>query len=47
VWAVLCAYVLGYVRGVFVFFAGFKQDSPGFLGTLVAVPDSTNSRIIC
>jgi hypothetical protein len=24
----------------FVFFAGFKQDSPGFLGTLVAVPDS-------
>jgi hypothetical protein len=22
-----------------LFFAGFKQDSPGFLGTLRAVPD--------
>jgi hypothetical protein len=27
-WAVLCAYVLCYVRGVFAFFAGFKQDPP-------------------
>jgi hypothetical protein len=25
----------------FVFFAGFKRDSSGFLGTLVAVPDSS------
>jgi hypothetical protein len=24
-----------------LFFAGFKQDSPGFLGTLRAVPDSS------
>jgi hypothetical protein len=25
-----------------LFFAGFKQDSPGFLGTLRAVPDSSS-----
>jgi hypothetical protein len=24
----------------FLFFAGFKQDSPGFLGTLRTVPDN-------
>jgi hypothetical protein len=24
----------------FLFFSGFKQDSPGFLGTLRAVPDN-------
>jgi hypothetical protein len=29
----------------FVFFAGFKQDSPGFLGTLVDVPDKKGVKI--
>jgi hypothetical protein len=28
----------------FLFFAGFKQDSPGFLGTLRAVPDTSKAR---
>jgi hypothetical protein len=27
-----------------LFFAGFKQDSPGFLGTLRAVPDRTHGK---
>jgi hypothetical protein len=29
-----------------VFFSGFKQDSPGFLGTLVAVPDNISQTLI-
>jgi hypothetical protein len=36
----LCTCVRLEVSLCFVFFSGFKRDSPGCLGTLMAVPDS-------